>query len=221
MVLGQGLGSNAHRASVAVVHLVLRTTNVVDLQATDLIVQLSSNFCNGSISAHSAVNGEQHGDSLIFPRLVGEITQHILHSAKSSIIADSFHIGNNIIQISSISILLLQVYSSTLNIIVVHVTIETHNGCSAQLLNSLVQVSGQVSVISHGDLAVNSSLILQGSAESRRISSGGGGVGVVVTIGVVVGGAAIAGGQHGDSHDAGQHQRGNLLEFHSEFFLLM
>ena len=37
----------------------------------------------------------------------------------------------------------------------------------------------------------------------------------------IIGRAVTASGQHADGHNAGQHQRGNLLEFHNEFFLLM
>ena len=43
----------------------------------------------------------------------------------------------------------------------------------------------------------------------------------VVIILIVINGLASAASQHADGHNAGQHQRGNLLEFHNEFFLLM
>ena len=42
---------------------------------------------------------------------------------------------------------------------------------------------------------------------------------VVTTAIAVV--AALAASEHADCHDASQHQRSNLLEFHNGFFLLM
>src|SRR5699024_9646662 len=68
----------------------------------------------------------------------------------------------------------------------------------------------------HGNLAIDSGLIFQGSAESRRIGSSRSGIGVIV--GVVINGSTLAtGGQHADGHDASQSQRINRLEFHNDF----
>src|SRR5699024_7494149 len=100
MVARQNLRCNTHKTGVSVVHLVIFIANIVDCQLVNLIIQLSSNLCNGSISAHSAVNGEQHGDSLIFPGLVGEITQHILVITKGNFNFAAIHIQSNIDQIT-------------------------------------------------------------------------------------------------------------------------
>src|SRR5699024_5413258 len=82
---------------------------------------------------------------------------------------------------------------------------------------SIVQGVVQISVIAQSDGRFGMSRQL--ALEHSRIASSNRLLGLIGLLGLIAGSSAAS--QHGDSHDTGQHQRSNLLEFHSEFFLLM
>src|SRR5699024_2127570 len=83
------------------------------------------------------------------------------------------------------------------------------------VLDSLLQNSFQVRICLK--LNILGSILVQSSDDF----AGQAGINNGVLLAVIRLSAVGAASQHGDSHDAGQSQRSNLLEFHSEFFLLM
>src|SRR5699024_7849389 len=92
----------------------------------------------------------------------------------------------------------------------------------ANIANLIVQAALQVTALTPIHLlASNSGQFGNLIAQLSRIAGNGssGALVVVAGVGSVAGG--VAGGQHADGHNAGQHQRSNLLEFHNDFFLLM
>ena len=102
-----------------------------------------------------------------------------------------------------------------------NIDVAVSNFLHASILDSVGQSSIQVSVVCESNILRNNNAVslstsfdISGHAIGHNRN-----VGVLVIVVVVAGG--LAAGQHASSHNASQHQRGNLLEFHSEFFLLM
>src|SRR5699024_4572723 len=81
------------------------------------------------------------------------------------------------------------------------------------LSNSVVQSSIQLGVSNSSNLLPSGTGQL--AAQSLSSSRGSGLLGLFGLLGIDSGGVAAS--QHGDSHDAGQHQGSNFLELHNEF----
>src|SRR5699024_9727190 len=87
----------------------------------------------------------------------------------------------------------------------------------ANIANLIVQAALQFTALTPIHLlASNSGQFGNLIAQLSRIAGNGssGALVVVAGVGSVAGG--VAGGQHADGHNAGQHQRSNLLEFHND-----
>ena len=215
---------------------------IVNLQSTDLVIQNFSNLTDSGILTDGTVNSEQHSNGIVINFLV---TRNQL--SKSLTDVQSIHIIGSNAQITSTDIsgqnpLTPPIHSITVvdicnidfarlvkvgngtdaikaSLSCTNSIGEVNDGSAANILSCSVQCSLQISTVAHGNLDI--SQIAQSSLEDSRLASNRSHSDIVIGIG---GGITISGGaasQHGDSHNAGQSQRSNLLEFHSEFFLLM
>ena len=244
MVISQRTVGDADRTGIGVVQsgVIAHTTNIsvpiiVNLQSTDLVIQYGSNLANSSILTDGTVNSEQHSNGLVSNFLVtrnqidkrihnvlsihisGYNTQVASPSIRQSAPAascTSIHIGNinitTIIKVSNRTNTGNRSASSTKS------SREVDNSSAANVLSSSVQSSLQIIAVAHGNLNIGQ-IAQSGFKHCRLTSCRSSSRGGSRILGLPR--SSVASGQHADSHDAGQSQRSNLLEFHNDFFLLM
>ena len=193
---------------------------IIDVKILNRITDLSSNVLQSSIHRNAIVDHIQHGDVQIFVIVIFVSIQVFNSLPRGEVISivDRIHdidqfAGN---QLSGIAISRINV----LRHIGKHRIVDAAHDVLACKLHSGLQSRIQVIAVLHVNLAVHNILSDQSITQDRGVASRSRFHGLVGLLGIVDG-VVAAGGQHGNSHDTGQHQRSNLLEFHNDFFLLM
>ena len=192
-------------------------------------LQLSSNLMSQALCGLTTVHNDEVQSGLSRTILCKVLPQHFVNIIIVNILGPHRFIANTINTSSQASVILQthQVTSILGNGAVGIKDESSHNVARSnlqrmviELVGNLVQHSLQASISGNGQSVLLSSIQLAVDSSSERIINGGhDGIIALVIIAVVAGG--IASGQHTDSHNAGQSQRSNLLEFHNEIFLLM
>ena len=192
----------------------LRIVNYVIAVCNLLLDSAVTNLARDHVGLNS--NSIPHGSALLGSLLVidqGSVSANVINSI---LITGAHHVVHANLSLQSI------IEVGALNALqqIVDIYKAINDFTNANILNGVLQVSIQLGAVLQGDV-IEQVLAQAGLNSSRQTAGLDRGVSAILAAIVTVVAGGLASGQHGNSHNTGQSQRGNLLEFHSEFFLLM